>query len=383
MRILILCEGDAETHNSWSGISKSVVDHLRAKGHTVYTGDVDLSGLTRWLTIAASYSPNRFRWWARYHLNGLPFKLRSRRAQRIIHSHRDKIDVILQFGATFEPQGRAGVPYALYCDGNARLAERGETGGQAEVGALTESELKNVISRETYVYRQAARIFTFSSRLTASFVEDFGIPRGKVQTVYAGPNIDPTEVVLQEGEPSREPGTILFVGRRFRRKGGDLLLRALPSVREEFPGTRLLIIGPTDPPACQEGVEFLGFLSKEDPEDTARLSEAYREADIFCLPTRFEPFGVVFLEAMLHALPCIGPNAWAVPEMIVHGETGLLVEPENVEALAAALKSLLKDPTLARRMGAAGRQRTLDHFLWDKVVAKMVAGLGQVVERAG
>jgi len=82
---------------------------------------------------------------------------------------------------------------------------------------------------------------------------------------------------------------------------------------------------------------------------------------------------------MLHALPCVGPNAWAVPEIVVHGETGLLVEPENVDDLAAAIKSLLKDPELARRMGVAGRQRTLDHFLWDKVVAKMLEDLSQLV----
>ncbi len=379
MRILILCEGDAETQNSWSGISKSVVDHLRALGHIVYTGDVDLSGMTRWLTIAASYSPDRFRWWARYHLNGFPFELRSRRAERIIRSHGDEIDVILQFGATFEPRGRAGIPYVIYCDGNARLAERGETGGQAEVGALTQSELARVIRRETEVYTGASKIFTFSNRLTDSFVEDFGIAREKVRTVHAGPNIDPHEVVLREGEPAREPRTILFVGRKFHRKGGDLLLRALPAIRKDFPGTRLLVIGPTAPPAPQEGVEFLGFLSKENPQEKARLSQSYREADIFCLPTRFEPFGVVFLEAMLHALPCIGPNAWAVPEIVVHDETGLIVEPENVDDLAAAIKSLLEDPALARRMGFAGRQRTIDHFLWDKVVTNMLEDIRQLV----
>jgi glycosyltransferase involved in cell wall biosynthesis len=65
--------------------------------------------------------------------------------------------------------------------------------------------------------------------------------------------------------------------------------------------------------------------------------------------------------------------------MVVHGETGLLVEPENVDDLAAAIKSLLKDPELAQRMGVAGRQRTLDHFLWDKIVAKMLEDLSQVV----
>ena len=113
MKILLLCEGDAETRASWSGISKSVVDHLRELDHTVFTGNVDLVGMTRWATIALMWSPNRFRWWVKYHLAGLPFELRSRRAAEIIRAHRDRVDVILQFGATFEPRGREGLPYAI------------------------------------------------------------------------------------------------------------------------------------------------------------------------------------------------------------------------------------------------------------------------------
>jgi len=380
MKILVLCEGDAETYQSWSGISISVVHHLRKLGHTVYTGDADLKGLTRWLAIASSWSPNRFRWWVRYHLTGLPFKLRTRRAQQVIRLHRDRVDVILQFGATFEPRGRGELPYVLYCDGNARLAERGETGGQAEVGALSAGELARVIQREAKIYQGASRIFTFSDRLTSSFVEDFAVPAHKVRTVNAGPNIDPEAVPVPDEAPLRDPRTILFVGRRFQRKGGDLLLAAFASVKEEFPDARLLIIGPNEPLAPpQAGVEWLGFLRKEDPDQKARLTRAYQEADVFCLPTRFEPFGVVFLEAMLHGLPCVGPNAWAVPEMIVDGETGILVEPENVQQLASALGRLMVSKNLAHQMGSAGRNRAVDHFLWDKVVARMVEGMSEVL----
>lgn len=379
MRILLLCEGDAETRNSWSGISKSVVDHLRKRGHTVSTGNVDLSGLTRWATIARTWSPDRFRWWARYHLTGLPFELRSRRAARIIRAHRGRVDLILQFGATFEPRGREGIPYAIYCDGNARFAERGDPGGQAEVGGLSASELSEVVARESRIYAEAGRIFTFSEPLTRSFVEDFEVPPGRVRTIHAGPNLDPTAISAPREQPQGAQRTVLFVGRSFKRKGGDLLLDAFRRVREVHPDTKLVIVGPTKPPPPQEGVEFLGFLRKEHSEENARLARAYAEADVFCLPTRYEPFGVVFLEAMLHGVPCVGPDAWAVPEMIVDGETGLLVEPESVDSLTAALCRLLESSGEARRMGLAGRQRALDHFLWDKVVGRMDAGLQEMM----
>src|SRR5688572_21279665 len=95
VRILLLAEGNAESWESWSGISKSIVDQLRAGGHTVHVGDVDLSGWDRWLAAAATFSPNRHRWGSRFHLDAVPFRLRSRRAKRHIASHRSRIDAIV------------------------------------------------------------------------------------------------------------------------------------------------------------------------------------------------------------------------------------------------------------------------------------------------
>lgn len=382
LRILILCEGDAETHHSWSGISKSVVDHLRLAGHTVITGDVDLYGLPRLLGLLATWAPHRHRWWVRYHLTRVPHELRSRRAARIVRRHASKVDLILQFGATFEPRSRGSLPFAIYCDGNARLAERGETGGQAEVGALTRAELDALIARESRIYAQALRIFTFSRRLTESFVEDFGVPPHRVMTVGAGPNLDAATIPYpRQPRPPEAPPTILFVGRQFERKGGDLLLKAFARVRNELPDARLLIVGPPDLRVDQPGVTALGFLRKDVPEQELRLREAYTEADVFCLPTRFEPFGVVFLEAMLYGLPCIGPNAWAVPEMLVDGETGIIVPPEDVDALTEGLLQVLRDPEKARRMGEAGRERAVSRFLWSSIVKSIAGELEAALQR--
>ena len=378
LRVLVLCEGDAETLRSWSGTSKSVVDHLRKAGHEVRTGDVELYGLPRVLGIAASWSPSRFRWWVRYRLSRLPFELRSRRARRHIDRYRGEVDLILQFGATFEPRGHGLLPYALYCDGNARLAERGETGGLAEVSVLTERELREVVDRESRVYEGASKVFTFSGPLTESFIEDFGLPSDRVRTVHAGPNIDPAAVPPPLPSSSTAPPTVLFVGRKFDRKGGDLLLSAFEKVRAEFPDATLKVVGPEIPSESPAGVQFLGFLRKDVPEEESRLCQAYSEADVFCLPTRFEPFGVVFLEAMLHGLPCIGPNAWAVPEMIIDGETGFLVEPENIDDIANAIQTCFRARDRARAMGMAGRKRAIEYFLWDKVVGRIVDGLHEI-----
>ncbi len=372
MKILVLCEGDAETRDSWSGISKSVVDHLRLAGHQVRTGDVDLHGVRRLLAAARTFSADRRRWWVRYHLGVLPFEWRSRRAERAISRSSGWTELILQFGATFEPRGRGETPYALYCDSNIAFARRGAETGFSDAAVLTRDELKRVWQRERRVYEGAIRIFTISEVLAESFRGEFGIPEDRVVPVYAGPNLDPSRVPgVESTDRESAPPTVLFVGRQFERKGGMLLLDAFARVTEKIPDARLVVAGPDDVPTTDPRVINLGFLDKDVPGERTRLERAYVEADVFCMPTRFEAFGVVFLEAMLYGLPCVGPDAWAVPEMIVDGETGIVVPPEDPGALADALSTLLRNPSLGQRMGEAGRARALSEFTWRAVIERM------------
>jgi alpha-maltose-1-phosphate synthase len=379
LRIRLLCEGDAESFDSWSGISRSVLVELRRLGHHVDAYDADLYGLVRWLGILASWSPIRRRWWARYHLGAIPFELRSRKAAHLIQGSRENYDITLQFGATFRPPGTETTPLFLYCDSNACFSDTEDAWGYDEVGTLPARERIRTIKRESQVYNEATRIFTFSSALRTSFIEDFGIPQERVITVGAGPNIDPPlePVLLRPDRQSVQPPTVLFVGRAFSRKGGDLLLEAFSEVRDTLPEARLIIIGPDRLPSTSviKGVDFRGFLNKDDPEEASELLRAYTEADVFCLPTRYEPYGVVFIEAMLYGLPCVGPKAWAVPEIIEHGTTGLLATPDNAHSFAQAILELLRDRERAQCMGKVGRDQALGKHLWKQVVGRMVESI--------
>ena len=373
MNILILCEGDAESWDSWSGIARSLVEHLRAAGHTVMSGDVDLDGVDRWLAAALTFATDRRRWGTRFHLSNLPFQLRSRRAAQRIAAHRDRLDVIVQVGATFQPLGRGTTPYFLCCDSNIRMAEHGAPWGYSDAVTLTRAELARVRERELSVYRNAAGIFTLSERLRRSFVEDLGLSPRRVHAMLAGPNLDVTRIptTFPRGASDHAP-TILFVGRQFNRKGGDVLIEAFTRVRERIPDARLLIAGPASLVVREPGITVLGDLNKNEPAGWAAMVDAYGSADVFCLPTRFEPFGIAFIEAMYFGLPCIGTNAWAVPEMITDGETGFTVPIDDVDALADRLLRLLGDPALARRMGESGRLRARQHFTWERVVERMM-----------
>jgi glycosyltransferase involved in cell wall biosynthesis len=377
MRILILCEGDAETWDSWSGSSKSLVDHLRAEGHTVTCGDADLYGAHRLVTVLRNFSPDRRRWWAKYHLSELGFRERSRKATEVARRTPD-IDCIIQIGATFEVM-EPHPPLVIYCDSSIALARAGAASGFSDATALSADELADVERREAGIYARATMVLTMSERLRRSFIDDLGLAPDRVRTIHAGANfpIGASPVVPARRE-NRDP-TVLFLGRAFHRKGGDLMLRAFQSVRERVPDARLLVVGPDSLPeefrTTQPGVEFVGFIDKSTDEGRAQLLRAYAEARVFCLPTRFEPFGVAFLEAMHYELPCIGPTMWAVPEIIDHGVTGLLVPPEDAARLADAMVQLLTQPELATRMGEAGKRRLEGHFTWPHVVERLELAL--------
>ena len=374
MRLLMVCEGDPETPGgSWSGSSTSLLASLRRKGHLVHTADADLYGWRRLLNAIPTFSPNRQRWGVKFHLAAIPFWSRTKRAAAALRST-EQPDAILQIGATFSPEDRGTAPYYLYCDSNILMARHGAATGFSEAAHLTAAQLEGVVRRERTVYDGAAGIFTLSERLRRSFLEDFGQDDSKVHTVRAGPNFELLTFPSHTRRPSDLPPTILFVGAQFRRKGGDLLLSAFRRVRSVLPEVKLVIIGPRDLTVADDpGVTCLGYLRKDHPAEAQRLTQAYQDASVFCLPTRFEPFGIVFLEAMFFGLPCVGTDAWAVPEMVRDGITGYTFPLDDEQALADRLLRVLSDPARAKEMGAAGRRLAAAEFTWDTVADRMLA----------
>lgn len=166
--------------------------------------------------------------------------------------------------------------------------------------------------------------------------------------------------------PPRGMGTrILFVGRFETRKGIDILASAIPRVLEMQPDSHVVLVGdpdvdedgrgPTHRPAIEALVaRFPGRVEMTGMLPRAALVEEYARADIFVAPSRYESFGLIFLEAMMHGAACVGTRVGGIPEVIEDGATGLLVPPDDPAALAAALCRLVQDSPLRQRLGAAG-----------------------------
>lgn len=376
LRVLFLCEGNAETFDSWSGVSRSVIRHLREQGHVVRVGDADLYGARRLLVALRSITWPRKRWWVQYHLGEAGFRARSAACARVVARRGGKPDVVIQVGATFVSPPVDGAPLVLYCDSNIEFSRRGALTGQSEATMLSADELREVREREAAIYRQASLIFTMSEQVRQSFIADFGIPAERLVTVHCGPNTDSLARDTSRAAPPPAAPTVLFVGRDFQRKGGQTLLDAFRIVRQQLPAARLRMVGGRPPNATNaDGVEYLGFLSRDTTAGREAMDQAYRSASVFCIPTRFEPFGTSFVEAMTYGIPCVGPDVWAVPEIIRHEETGLLVPPEDAGQLASALLRVLTDPVRAQAMGEAARERVERHFSWEAVARKMSRAL--------
>ena len=171
-------------------------------------------------------------------------------------------------------------------------------------------------------------------------------------------------------ESAKAPApTLLHMSRVVSHKGVHLLLDAFARVRPRHPDAVLRIAGKTDESdycarveqRAQEigNVEILGSVPSE------RLPDEYRRAWIFTCASLFEGFGMPFLEAQACGLPCVGFDVCSVPEVVDHGETGLLAPKDDVDALASAIHELLSDSERRRRMAdaAIAKART---FGWDR-----------------
>ncbi len=176
------------------------------------------------------------------------------------------------------------------------------------------------------------------------------------------------------------PHAVMVVARMSaseRYKGHDELLEAWPRVLVRVPDARLVCVGGGDDverlQAKAEALgiagacRFTGFLSQAD------LLACYRQAAVFAMPSRGEGFGLVYLEAMAHGLPCVGSLEDAAVDIIADGVTGFLVDQSDGGALADRLSRLLKDDNRRRAMGDAGRRRVDELFTYERFSRRLMA----------
>lgn len=219
------------------------------------------------------------------------------------------------------------------------------------------------------ILEQARLVTAVSQAMRENICEHFPMHAGKIHVVMnalPAPGINPTPPVF-------DPPVFLFAGRLIQDKGVETLLQAFALVHQMDPSARLVYAG--DGPEREhlqtlagemgvaESVEFPGWVHPD------KLLPLMDQVSVVMVPSnRKEPFGLVALQGSQAGRPVIASRDGGLPEIIIDGETGLLVEPGDVPALATAMQSLISQPERAASMGLAGRERAERVFPWQECV---------------
>lgn len=366
---------------AFSGINQSVYDALVRNmpgyeiewldpGKGVRRGRLD--GLAQLAWAAGEFAPatgfDFEDWRIRRSWTTKLFERRSREARALVSRGAYRFSIQMQ---SHYDAGVPGLPHFVYSD-NTLLANRHYADTSSLLGRPMRrpGELpvtERWLDRERALYRNAAATFTMSRNVRRSLIEDYGCREDQAAIAGAGCNAK----VATGFENHYEDANIVFVGVDWERKGGPQLVEALRRVRGRIPHATLTVVG-CSPAVDEPGVTIAGKVPFSE------VWRYYTKAGVFCMPTRYEPFGIVFLEAMMHRLPVVATNLAAIPDFVTHGENGFLVHPDDVEGLAGHLVQLLGNPALCREMGARSYE-VARNYTWDRTASVMAAEIGKRV----
>ena len=233
----------------------------------------------------------------------------------------------------------------------------------------------------------ADRIIAVSGAVRREIQWMYRVPGERIQVIHNG--VHANRFTVAHGAESQRPQygigptdpTVLFCGRLTHHKGPDLLLEAVPALLGFYPRTRLVFVGEGDMQTGLEerarqlgidhAVRFLGRLS------THELPQLYGMADVVCIPSRNEPFGIVVLEAWSASKPVVVTQIGGPGEFVEHNVTGLHIHP-NPDSIGWGLGSLFLDREQARRLGRNGRHVAESRFSWDTIARQTLAAYESV-----
>lgn len=264
-----------------------------------------------------------------------------------------------------------GCPHFVYTDRTYESCKEEPYYGKA---IWTPERTEAMISREKQIYENAAGIFTFGNNTRRVLMEKYGISPEKIIVAGVGTNIPYDRLKKIPIVPERYyQKRILFVGEEWDLKGGEELFSAFKKVRERIGGATLTIAG-CHPGIICPGVEVLGKINYEE------LIKQYARASVFCLPSKHEAFGVVFIEAMASGLPVIALNLSEAPDFVKNNETGFLVEHNDKAGLVEVLLRMLTDPGLCMSFAERARVLAEERYNWNVVSNKISSRMKAICE---
>jgi glycosyltransferase involved in cell wall biosynthesis len=367
-KVIGLTLGDPYNPASRSGVNNAVFSRL-GKQFDLDAYDCSLRGVSRFVSVAKSFSFDKLNWKRRSHQNIYAFERRSVFSDRILERYRGQYDAVYQDGAMFLPRSNDKL-FVTNHDANVILTSRGGASSVGSHYARDSALLEASIKQEHDVYMRADRIFVRSHWVKESLIQDFHIDENKIQINPSGVHLEG----IDDYEKAYGAENILFVGSDSLLKGYDLLLKSFDLLLKDNKNLILHIVGNTRHAKDTHNIKYYGYLGGDKKQ---LLRNLYLKADLFILPSRYDAFPKVLIEAGAFKVPCIATSICGIPEIIEHGKNGYLVPPDDYVAIANYAQEILSDTSLSKNMGNVGYSNYIEKFNWDrhvKVVSEYIQG---------
>jgi glycogen(starch) synthase len=230
---------------------------------------------------------------------------------------------------------------------------------------------RQVHAVESWLVRESDSLITCSASMSAEITALFGPGLAEVTVIPNGIDTAGWPFVMRSKHAG--PAELLYFGRLEYEKGVHDAIAALPRIRRTHPGTTLTIAG--------EGTQYSWLVEQARKHkvlkatnfvgrvDHSQLLALLHRADVAVLPSHYEPFGIVALEAAAAGTPLVTSNVGGLGEAVISGQTGVSCPPRDVAGLAAAVRTVLDDPSAAQRRAIAARDRLTSDFSWQTVAS--------------
>lgn len=243
-----------------------------------------------------------------------------------------------------------------------------------EIGDAFRKKYEGFEDLEKRAYRDAQHIFPISEHVKENLVSHYGIPEQKITVVRTGLGV----IKPFSGEKDYTEHRILFTAKaRFKDKGGELVVAAFREAVKADPALRLTIVGNDESVKYRDcpNITTLGFVP------LAKLQELFDTHSLFMMPAIYEPWGLVYLEAMSCKMPIMGLNRNSFPELSGYGQYGFAIDEPDPKAIAKTIVDIFSDCTRLKQMGESAQSHVLSNYTWEKsvddicrVVEKVQAG---------
>lgn len=371
MRLGFACEWSRPPEKTWSHIPSSL---LSALGRVSDVDMVNISGqlpaivLNALKILSLRYQPKLQRFSTQVMFSKVHNALVEKRMMAEIAGQ--KPDAVISI---FDYLADPGIPQYIYydlCVAELQSVLSDPFRGRYERVQYSSRMIQSRRKYQQEVYQNVSGLFAMSEYAARTSCEYYGIERSKVHVVHAGCNVQTHDASARPLE--RE--YVLFVGRDFQRKGGDLVVDAMNMVRKHH-NVDLVIAGPEKwmrKESMPDGIHMLGNISP------TKLHPFYQHASLFVMPSYFEAFGIAFAEALCYGIPVIARNSCAMPEIVTHGSNGFLLgaQSESPAELADLIITALSSTQL-RHQTKEQAAKAREYYSWNRVARDMV----QIIHR--